>query len=125
MGCGVYWQQVRTAESALSELEKLGLGPGTPAYQAVWKKRGELLATIGAKFPRIDYSLSMWREFSPGRVRVWFDPEFGFLVEARAKPGALPIYKRVTPEVAVAVIKGEVTPELKAQLLAPVEYHGE
>lgn len=125
MGCGVYWQQVRTADRALAQLEQLGLGPGTEAYQAVWGKRGEVLAQIGLKFPRVDYSLSVWREFSPERVRAWFDPEFGFMVEVRTAPTAAPRYKMVTPEVAVAVIKGELTPELKAQLLMPDEYLGE
>lgn len=125
MGCGVYWQQVRTAEKALTDLRRLGLGPGTAAYNQVYAKRGELLAEIGAKFPRVDYSLGMWREFSPQRVRVWFDPEFGFNIEVREKPGAPPIYKMVSPEEAAAILKGEITPELKAKLLTPDPYLGE
>ena len=125
MGCGVYWQQVRTADRALRDLDRLGLGPGTDAYNAVWSQRGALLAEIGRKFPRIDYSLSMWKEFSPQRIRVWFDPEFGFNAEIREKPGAPPTYKMVPAEVAAAIIKDEVTPELKAQLMAPDEYLGE
>ena len=125
MGCGVYWQQIRTAERALGDLEKLGLGPGTEAYEAVWHQRGALLAEVGRKFPRVDFTLSMWRELSPQRIRAWFDPEFGFMAEIRASPGAPPVYKMVSAEVAVAIIKDEVTPELKETLLAPDEYLGE
>ena len=125
MGCGVYWQQIRTADRALADLDRLGLGPGTDAYQAVWERRGALLAEVGRKFPRVDYSLSMWREFSPQRMRVWFDPEFGFNVEVRKRPGGTPRYKMVPAEVAAAIIKDEVTPELKARLLAPDDYLGE
>lgn len=125
MGCGVYWGQVNTADRALGDLERLGLGPGTEAYDAVWAKRGSLLAQIGRKFPRVDYSLSIWREFSPQRIRVWFDPEFGFNAEIREKPGAPPTYKLVSAELAVAIIRDEVTPELKERLLAPDEYLGE
>jgi len=125
MGCGVYWQQIATTERALGDLEKLGLGPGTEAYEAVWHKRGALLAEVGRKFPRIDYSLSMWREFSPQRVRVWFDPEFGFHAEIRDRPGAPPSYKVVPAEVAVAIIKDEISPELRERLILPDEYLGE
>ena len=125
MGCGFYWQQVNTADRAMRDLERLGLGPGTEAYDAVWRQRGALIAEIGRKFPRVDYTLSMWREFSPQRIRVWFDPEFGFNVEIRIRPGTPPTYKLVSAEMAVAVIKGEVTPELKERLLAPDEYLGE
>uniref|UniRef100_A0A6M3JYF6 Uncharacterized protein n=1 Tax=viral metagenome TaxID=1070528 RepID=A0A6M3JYF6_9ZZZZ len=125
MGCGVYWQQIRTAERALGDLDRLGLGPGTEAYEAVLSQRGKLLAQVGMKFPRIDYSLSMWREFSPQRIRAWFDPEFGFMVEGRASPGAPPVYKTVSAEMAAAVIKGELTPEMKEALVKPDEYLGE
>lgn len=125
MACGVYWQQVRTADSALAQLEKLGLGPGTEAYDAVYSKRGELLTQIGVKFPRIDYSLSMWEDFSPERLRTWFDPEFGFMVEGRTAPGAPPVYTMVTAEVVAAIIKREVTPDQIKALLTPDTYTGE
>ena len=125
MACGVYWQQVRTAESALRDLERLGLGPGTEAYDSVLGKRGELLAQIGRKFPRIDYSLGMWMEFSPERMRVWFDPEYGFNVEVRDTPKGIPRYRLVAAEDAAAIIKGEISPELKERLLAPDNYLGE
>lgn len=83
------------------------------------------MAQIGVKFPRIDYSLSMWRDFSPQRVRAWFDPEFGFMVEGRVRPGAPPVYKMVPAEVAAAVIKGELTPDMIKTLVKPDEYLGE
>ena len=125
MGCGVYWQQVHEAESALATMDRLGLGPGTVAYDTVEAKRGELISHIGQKFPRIDYSLSMWEDFSPSRVRVWMDPEFGFNAEVRETPGGPPTYKMISAATAVAIIKKEISPELKAWLMAPDEYYGE
>lgn len=125
MGCGVYWRQIGEVEGALETMSRYGIAETDPAYQSLYRQRGALLAQVGQKFPRVDYSLSMWREFSPQRVRVWFDPEFGFNAEIREKPGAPPTYKLVSGEVAAAIIKDEVTPEMKAQLMAPDEYLGE
>ena len=125
MACGVYWQQVHTADRALADLERLGLGPGTEAYGAVLAKRGELMATIGYKFPRVPMMWGVPLYLSPSYLRAWLDPEVGWMVEAREKPGASSVYRSVPAEVAVAIIKGEVTPELKMALLEPDEYLGE
>ncbi|MBA7582279.1 hypothetical protein ES708_24207 [subsurface metagenome] len=103
----------------------LQFGPGTDAYNAVLGKRGELMAQIGRKFPRIDFTLSAWEDFSPKRARAWFDPEFGFVVETRIEPTAPSAFKRVTAEEAAAVIRHELTPEQEERLFEPDEYIGE
>jgi len=125
MGCGVYWQQVHTIETAMSELEKVGFGPGTPAYEALSGKRGGILKTIGTKFPRETYPVLSRLYLSPESVQLWFDAESGWFSEARAKPGAPPIYHHVSDEVAIALLKKEVTPELKKYLMTPDPYIGE
>jgi len=125
MGCGVYWQQVHTVETALSELEKVGFGSGDPAYDALSGKRAGLLKQIGVKFPRETYPVLSRLYLSPESVQLWFDAESGWFVQTRAYPTASPAYKSVSAEVAIALIREKVTPELRAQLLTPDEYLGE
>ena len=47
------------------------------------------------------------------------------MVEGREKPGGPPVYKAVSAEVAVSVIKGELTPDMILTLVKPDEYLGE
>lgn len=125
MGCGVYWQQVRQTENALGLLREEGFGPGDPAYDALWRRRGRQLAEVGYKFPRVPDIMMPTVFLSPQSIRLWHDPEAGWMVEVREKPGTPPMYKSVSDKVAMAVLKKELTPELKAELFKPVEYYGE
>ena len=59
--------------------------------------------------------------FSPGTITLWHDNESGWMSEARTRPGAAPVYKSVSDEVAMAILKKEVTPELEVTLLTPDE----
>jgi len=125
MGCGVYYQQLREVESALGTMRRFGIPEVSDAYQTLFSVRGELLAQVGFKFPRSVTQLVKLTGLSPGSVAVWHDIESGWMAEAREKPGALPVYHRVTDEVAMALLKGELTKELDLQLLTPDEYLGE
>lgn len=125
MGCGIYWYQIGQIDRALDTMTRYGIPEEAEAYQTLWGQRGKLMAQVGYKFPRVNYALSMWREFSPERIRVRFDIETGWFSEARARPGAPPIYRSVSDEEAMAILKNEITPELKQRLLAPDEYLGE
>lgn len=52
MGCGVYYQQVHTIDSALDKLRLHVDIPGvSDAYKELYSLRGELMARIGFKFP--------------------------------------------------------------------------
>lgn len=125
MGCGVYWSQVREIERALSTLRRYNIPVMSEAYQKLYSIRGRLLAQVGVKFPRIPSLLSILLGLSPGVIKLWHDPESGWLTEARAKPGAAPVYHHVTDEVAMVLLKRELTHELEAELLTPDEYLGE
>lgn len=125
MGCGVYWNQVNEIERALSTLRRYGISEAFPAYQKLFKIRGKLLAQIGFKFPRIPSLLSIIPGLSPGVIKLWHDPESGWMSEARAKPGAPPVYHHVTDDVAMALLKKELTHELEVELMTPDEYIGE
>jgi len=125
MGCGIYWQQVHEVERALDVMRKYGVPETSEAYQTLWGERGELLSKVGVKSGRVADWIMDWATWSPARVRLGHDPEFGWFAVAIEKPGAPPIYHRVSDEEAMAILKNQVTPELKQRLLTPDEYLGE
>jgi len=109
----------------MGTMRRSGIPVVSEVYQTLYSERGKILAQIGFKFPRSITQLVKLTGLSPGIVAIWHDVESGWLAEAREKPGALPIYHRVTDEVAIAILKGELTHELEEQLLTPDEYLGE
>jgi len=119
MGCGVYWQQVNEINKALSTMRKYGISEVSPAFQQLSSIRGKLMAQVGFKFPRILSLLVKLSGFSPGIIKLWHDGEAGWMSEARTRPGAPPIYKAASDEVAMAILKEEITPELEERLLTP------
>lgn len=147
MGCGVYWQQFKTVERDLASLRRLTVEESHPAYQALWKQRGALLARVGEKLPRVTIPITheevlgrlhaLGLEYagaSPGFtaeelekavVKVWYDIEESWFAEARFKPGSPPIYRSLTAEEAVSFIKHEETPALIARVFTEDEYYGE
>ena len=125
MGCGVYWQQIHEADRALDVFRLYGIPEISEVYRKVYGIRAKLLAQVGIKFPRSVTQLIRLVGFSPGVFALWHDVEAGWMSEARARPGAPPIYKSVSDEVAMAIVKQELTPELEAQLLTPDPYLGE
>jgi len=125
MGCGVYWNQIRELDRALGTMTKFGIPGMSDAYQSLYAMKGKLMAQVGFKYPRTITQLIKLIGFSPGEIRLWHDVESGWMSEARAKPGAPPVYKRVTDEIAMAILKREITPELEKDLLAPDDYLGE
>jgi len=120
-----HWYQVRKVEGDLETLRRLGVEETHPAYQALFAERGKALANVGYKAPRTQAWVMDWATWSPTLVRLMEDTELGFVAVVKAFKGAPPVYKRVSGEVAVAIIKGEVTPELKEALLKPDDYLGE
>lgn len=118
MACGVYWQQVKEIDRAMATLKRFGLDQ-TPAFGQLFSIKGKLMAQVGFKFPRGITLLLKLVGFSPGEFRLWHDAEAGWMSEARARPGAPPVYKAASDEVAMAILKRELTPELEAQLLTP------
>jgi len=125
MGCGVYWSQINELERALGTMRKFGISELSGPYQELFKLRGKLMAQVGIKFPRTVTQLLKLLALSPGTLTLWHDVESGWMTEARAAPGAPPVYKKASDEVAMAILKGEITHELEQQLLTPDEYLGE
>lgn len=125
MGCGVWYQQLNEVERALGSLRRLGISELSEPYKAIYSIKGKLLTQIGFKFPRTITQLIKLVGLSPGSITLWHDIESGWMAEARAGPGAPPVYHRVPDEVAVKILKKELTPELEAELMKPDEYLGE
>lgn len=125
MGCGIYWAQVNELDRAMGTMRRYGIPEESDAYQSLWGQRGRLMAEIGQKFPRETLQMRLISALYSPVIRLWHDIESGWMVEAREKPGAPPVYKSVSDEVAMAILKGEVTPELEEELVTPDEYLGE
>lgn len=125
MGCGVYWSQIKEIERALSTLPKYNILETSDAFKQLTSIRSKLLAQVGFKFPRTVTQLAKLVGLSPGIITLWHDIESGWMSEARVKPGAPPVYRAVTDDIAMAILKGELTKELEAELMKPDEYLGE
>jgi len=125
MGCGVYWQQIKEIDRALSTLRKYKIPELSDAYQILSNNRQYLLGQMGIKLPRTITQLIRLVGFSPGTITLWHDVEQGFMTEARARPSALPVYKKASDEVAMAILQRNITDELEKDLLTPDPYLGE
>jgi len=125
MGCGVANRQIRELDRALSTMRRFGIDELSGPFRQLSAQRGKLLSQVGFKFPRTISSLLKLLGLSPGTITLWHDVESGWMSEAREKPGAPPVYKAVTDEVAMALLKGELTKELEQVLMAPDDYYGE
>ena len=123
--CKELYSQLDHIDEALKQLRLGGVLPTNPAYQAVWKLRGELMGKLGFKTPRGIVGVLKLLALSPGSIQVWFDAEAGWVSEARAGPGAPPVYRYIDAATAVTIIKGGLTHELEAKLMEPDSYIGE
>ncbi len=121
MGCGVLWKQVQEVESALGLLRRLGIPEVSETYQTLYRTRGALLARIGFKFPKPVTLVRMLLALSPGQLRLWHDCECGWMTEARRAPGAPPVYRHASDEVASIILTGRLTHELEEELMTPQE----
>jgi len=119
------WDEVHRVERDLATLKRLGVLETDPAYTTLWGERATALAKVGTVMPRDTIQLAFSFGFSPGSIKLWHDGDAGWVSEARVRPGAPPVYRKVSDEVAVALIKKEITPELELVLMTPDPYTGE
>ncbi len=119
------YYQVNEIERALATMTKFGIPETDPTYQALWARKGIVSATVGYKIPRLPTQLRLPGFSSPHGFGLWHDPESGWMVEIRAFKGAPPLYKAVGDELAMAVLRDELTPTQEKWLLVLDEYLGE
>ena len=125
MPCGVLYRQLNEINKALGTIKRAGLGPGSEAYNQVFSLRGKILTQIGFKYPRSIISIVKLIGLSPGSITLWLDIEGGWRSEGRVKPGAPPIYRPLTDEEAISILKRDITDELHDRLFTPDDYIGE
>jgi len=119
------YRQINEIQRTLRVLTRAGFGPLTEPYQAVYKLQGELFSKLGLRSAKPMSLLKLLKGLSPGSVKVWHDAESGWFTEAREKDGAPPVYHHVSDDVAMTILRGELTHELEAELMKPDEYQGE
>lgn len=102
-----------------------GIPETSTPFKAVDKAFWGLLENRGYNVPRSVFAVAKMYGFSPGTITLWMDAESGWMTEARVKPGAPPIYRAISDEVAMAILKDELTPELEKELMTPDPYIGE
>ena len=127
MPCNVISQRyaLQKVRDTLNVLTKVGFGPLTEPYQAVLKLRNEMVGNLGIMKPKSMTLLKLLAFLSPGSVKLWLDSDSGWFTEARERDGAPPVYHHVADDTAMAILKGELTHELEAELMKPDEYMGE
>ncbi len=120
-GCrpNVFRHQLGEVEKALDLLRGAGFGSGTSPFRILERERAKLLSNIGVKLPRTTNLLIKLIGLSPGVMVLYHDNEEGFMVEARRTPQADPVYHLVQGDVAIKVLKHELSPELEEFLMTP------
>lgn len=119
------YYQISEVESKIGKMEEWGVSPTDPGYLRASRELEAIKARVGLKQPRTFFQIAKAFGMSPGVITLWEDVEAGWMSEARAKPGAPPVYHYVSDEVARAIIKKEVTPEMRKYLFTPDPYLGE
>lgn len=119
------YRQIHEYERAMRQLALGGFGPGTAPFNILYDARNKVLESVGLKSSRSVSSLLRLAGLSPGEIRLWHDAESGFMTEARRTPAAPPVYHHVEDQVALTILRGELTHELEEVLMTPDAYTGE
>lgn len=119
------WAELNKLNEQLGMMRRWGVLESDPGFQSLWRARGAAMGKLGLRLPRTTTLVKSLVGFSPGEIKLWADAEIGWMAEARVKPGAPPIYKNVSDEIAEKLVKGELTPELHDFLMTPDTYQGE
>jgi hypothetical protein len=108
MGCS--WTTVRG--------KRVRIGPAGPAVistSLAIPTLANLMGRIGISLLAFSPAVSV-DELQNAVLRLWFDPEKGYMVEARRTPGSPPIYHSISQLEATSLESGRPTPELLGRL---------
>jgi len=117
--------ELHKLDQELAAMRRWGVLEIDPGYQSLLTARGAAMGKLGLKLARTTTLVSTISGLSPGVIKLWADAELGWMSEARTKPGAVPVYKYVSDEVAEKIVKEELTHELEEFLMTPDPYLGE
>jgi len=119
------YAEVQRLDEQLRLMRQWGVSPTDPGYIALRTAHAQASFKVGLVLPRTSTLVQDLWGFSPGIIRLFNDAELGWMVEARTKPGAQPVYKYVSNEIAEKIVKRQITPELETFLMTPDDYLGE
>ncbi len=119
------YAELHKLDDQLEMMKRWGVSESDPGYQSLWQARGTALAKIGQQKPMTFFQIARSFGMSPGVIALYAAAERGWMIEARAKPGAQPVYHYVTDDVAEKIVKEELTHEEFMELLTPDSYIGE
>ena len=119
------WKEVHKLTDQLGMMRRWGVLESDPGLRMLLNARSAAMGKLGLKLPRITALIFKLIGFSPGEIKLWADAELGWMTEARERPGAPPVYKYVSDDVAEKIAKREITPELEQELMTPDPYIGE
>lgn len=119
------YAEVARLEQQLDQLRGWGVPETEGGFQRLGRAIDTAIGKVGRVLSRTTTLIRTITGLSPGEIKLWADAELGWMTEARARPGAPPVYKYVSDEVAEKIVKREITPELEEQLLTPDPYIGE
>ena len=119
------WSELARFNSQLGMMRSWGVLETDPGFLALFKARGAAMGKLGLRLPRITTLITKLIGLSPGELTLWSDAEIGWMTEARAAPGAPPVYRSVSDQVAESIIKGKLTHEQFEALKVPDPYIGE
>ncbi len=117
--------EVARLEKELEQLRQWGMPPAAGGFQRLGSAIDTAIRKVGRLLPRLTVPIKTLFGFSPGELKLWADAELGWKVEARESPGAPPVYRFVSDEIAEKIVKEELTHEEFAELIAPDGYLGE
>ena len=118
-------REIDRLELTLSRMRLEGIPKLSTPFRAVSDALSGIRSQFGFKIPRPVSLLVKLYGLSPGTITLWHDAESGFFTEAREKPGVPPVYHHVTDDVAMTILKGELTHELETTLMTLDPYIGE
>lgn len=113
------YEELNKFNDQLRMMTQWGVLPTDPGFQRLLSARGAALGKLGFKLPRITSLIAKLIGLSPGEISLWADAEIGWLTEARAGPGAPPVRKHISDELAKTILQGDLTHELFETLLVP------
>lgn len=123
MGCGYVAQlvQERTLGKAVRQLQGRGIIESADSMRALTSELGNLRTKFGFRVAKGVVRVLRLLGLSPGSITLFLDTEVGWLVEARTRPGAPPVYHYVDDDTALDIIEGKLTHELEERLMTPTE----
>jgi len=117
--------EVARLQKEWEQLRAWGMPPTEGGFQRLGRAIDTAISKVGRLLPRLTIFIRSMTGFAPGELTLWADAEMGWLVEARIKPGAPPVYKYVGDDLAEKVVRKTLTHVEFIVLTIPDPYLGE